>query len=201
VWTHCRGKLIISRSLPTNASTHYIAPSLRLFVPNSLPTYLLFQGLCLWRLWSVSSFSPVARFSRWLLSNCFRCSLLKATRPEPFPHKMVFGPGLLPSFFWSMQAKLPGVANAFTSPALAVCAVSFVSNGVDLSAVFSHLRTFCRPVENATARFAISNPKVFLTVLLNALLLPRRSCFFKSRSLIPLLLSWSVRCLLRASVP
>jgi hypothetical protein len=60
-----------------------------------------FRGLCMWHLWSVSPFSPVARFSQWLLSNCSRCSLLKAAHPERFPHGMPVSPGVLPSTFFS----------------------------------------------------------------------------------------------------
>jgi hypothetical protein len=46
------------------------------------------------------TFLPVARFSRCLLSNCSRCSLLKAARPERFPHRVPVGPGLSLSSCW-----------------------------------------------------------------------------------------------------
>jgi hypothetical protein len=42
-------------------------------------------------------FLPVARFSRCLLSNCFRCSLLKAARTERFHGRVPVGICLTPS--------------------------------------------------------------------------------------------------------
>jgi hypothetical protein len=46
---------------------------------------------------------------------------------------------------------------------------------------------FRSPMEHSTARFATSSPRVCLTALLNALLLPRRSCSFRPRFHMPLL--------------
>jgi hypothetical protein len=43
------------------------------------------------------TFVPLARFSGCLLSNCSRCSLLKALRPNRFPHRVTVGPGVSPS--------------------------------------------------------------------------------------------------------
>jgi hypothetical protein len=58
-------------------------------------------------------FLPVARFSRCLLSNPFRCSLLKTDSPERLPDKVRAGPSLSPSsFFLSVRAKVPRVVDA-----------------------------------------------------------------------------------------
>jgi hypothetical protein len=61
----------VFRALSSNGSTRHIAPSLRLFVPNSLTVYHLFvisEGSCSWRLLMVRS------FPRWPLSSRYRCS-------------------------------------------------------------------------------------------------------------------------------
>jgi hypothetical protein len=54
-------------------------------------------SVCLWRLWSAWPSFPVARCSRWLLSNCSRCSHLEAAHPKGFPDKVQVGPGVPPS--------------------------------------------------------------------------------------------------------
>jgi hypothetical protein len=46
-------------------------------------------------------------------------------------------------------------------------------------------------MENSTAHFATSSLKVFPMILLNAFLLPRHSCSFKSWTLIPLQPPWA----------
>jgi hypothetical protein len=47
------------------------------------------------------AFLPVARFSRWLLSNCSHCSLLEASRLEQLPDNLLVGPVVLPSTLFS----------------------------------------------------------------------------------------------------
>jgi hypothetical protein len=74
--------------------------------PISVPTFLLFRGLCLWRLWSVSASFPAARFSRWLFSNSYRCSLLKAAGLELFPLMVRAGPGVPSPHFLSESCAL-----------------------------------------------------------------------------------------------
>jgi hypothetical protein len=88
-----------------------------------VPPFLLFQGLCLWRLWSDSPSFPAARFSGWLLSNWSRYSLLKAARPVRFPDKVRAGPGVSPS------SSISGCAFDVSS---------FVSEGGDFSMMSSH---------------------------------------------------------------
>jgi hypothetical protein len=69
-------------------------------VMNGLQAYHRFffsRWLCLWHLWSVSPSSPVAQFSRCLLSSCSGCSLFKTARPEQFPDGVQTGPGVPPS--------------------------------------------------------------------------------------------------------
>jgi hypothetical protein len=65
--------------------------------PTGVPPFLLFRGLWLQRLCSVSPFFPWLGFSRCLLSNASCCSLLKAARPERFPHRVSVGPSVPPS--------------------------------------------------------------------------------------------------------
>jgi hypothetical protein len=125
--------------LPSNGSTRYIVTSLRLFVSNSLKAYrhfFFFRGLCLWRLWSVSPFSPVTRFSRRLLFNRSRYSLLKTVRLEWPPDKVQAGPGVW--YFSDRWNKSSRVVNAPISAAFALCVVSsFVSERAD-SSTMSH---------------------------------------------------------------
>jgi hypothetical protein len=71
--------------------------ALRVEQPTGVQPLLLSRGLYLWRLWSVSPFFPMARFSRWLLSNCSRCYLLNAVRLKRFPDKARAGPVVPPS--------------------------------------------------------------------------------------------------------
>jgi hypothetical protein len=82
-------------------------------------------------------FLPVARFSRCLLSNCYRCSLLKADHPEPLPDKVPVSPDLSPpSCLSDRWGKLPRVSGASTFPSLTLCAVSFfVLEGADTSTI------------------------------------------------------------------
>jgi hypothetical protein len=99
-------------------STCHIAPSF-------IPPFLLFWGLCLWRLWSASPSYTMARFSRWLLSNCSYCSLLKAVCPEWFPDKVWAGPGVPPSSF-------------FFSKGCALDVSSFISEKAEPSPISGH---------------------------------------------------------------
>jgi hypothetical protein len=119
----------------------HIAPSLRLFVPNSLLAYCHFFFLkgCAWianRHTAICSFLravlarsvigltflPLAQFSLWLLFNCSRCSLLKATHPERFPHKVPVSPSLSPSSsftdLWGQQFREQSVLQ---HPWLLIC--------------------------------------------------------------------------------
>jgi hypothetical protein len=57
------------------------------------------------------------------------------------------------------------------------------------------------PMEIPTTRFTTSSPKVCPTVLLNTLLLPRRSCHLRHRSLMPLLRLGRARCLFSSVRP
>jgi hypothetical protein len=68
---------------------------------------------------------PMARFSRWLLSNCSRCSLLKAARAERFPDKVRAGPGVPP-------------LSSFFSEDCALDVSCFVSEGANPSTKFTH---------------------------------------------------------------
>jgi hypothetical protein len=86
---------------PRSASTvqqhlqkiRHIAPSLRLFVPNSITVHLLFfrsEVSSSWRL-IVAVFSLLRR----LYSNHSHCSLLKTDLPEQLPDKLRIGPGVV----------------------------------------------------------------------------------------------------------
>jgi hypothetical protein len=79
--------LFVSRLLPSNRSTRYVVPSLKLFVPYSDRPRL-----------------P----SPWLISHGFsNCSLLKAACSEWFPDKVRAGPGVPQSFlFFSVGCAL-----------------------------------------------------------------------------------------------
>jgi hypothetical protein len=79
------------------------------------------------------TFLPVARFSRCLLSNRYRCSLFKADGPERLTDKVPVRP---PSFLSERWGKLPRVSGAPTFPAPTMCAVFFsVLEGVDPSTI------------------------------------------------------------------
>jgi hypothetical protein len=64
-------QLFILRLLPNNGSMCYIAPSLELF----FQLFLLFRGMCFWRLWTASPPFPLAQYLWWLLS-LMRCKLV-----------------------------------------------------------------------------------------------------------------------------
>jgi hypothetical protein len=131
--------MLFTESLLSNGSTCYITPSLRLF-GTGIPPFLLFQGLCLWCLWSVSPFFHVARFSRWLLSNCFCFFLLKGAHPEWFHHKVPVGPDVSPSSFFSNQYEQKfQVVSGPTCLVLKLQVVSsFVWVGADSAITFWH---------------------------------------------------------------
>jgi hypothetical protein len=71
--------------------------AIRLEWPTGVPPFLLFRGLCLRHLCLVLPSLPTARFSRCLLSNHSRFSLLKADHPKRLPDKARVSLGLLPS--------------------------------------------------------------------------------------------------------
>jgi hypothetical protein len=82
--------LFVLRSLPSNRSTRYIAPSYRRTAISSFPRAVLVTSVI------GLAFFPVAQFSRWFLSNRSRCSLLKAVHSEQFPHRVPITPGSSP---------------------------------------------------------------------------------------------------------
>jgi hypothetical protein len=87
------------------------------------PPFLLFCGLCLQSLWSVSTSFTLLGFSRCSHSNL---SLLKAACLEQLPDMVPVYPGLSPSYFLSARwGKLPRVAGVLTFPAPTLCAVFF----------------------------------------------------------------------------
>jgi hypothetical protein len=64
-----------------------------------------------------------------------------------------------------------------------------------------HSLIFCSLMEGLTVCFATSSPVDFLKILPDVLSFLRRSYSFKSRSLIPLLPSWHIHCLLSSIWP
>jgi hypothetical protein len=87
--------LCVSR--PSNGSIRRIAPFLRLFVGAYRRTCTsYFPSAVLVTSWVGLIFLVVPRFSRCLLSNCFRCSLLMAARTERFRNRVPVGPCLSP---------------------------------------------------------------------------------------------------------
>jgi hypothetical protein len=71
-------------------------------------------------------FIPVAQFSRCLLSNRYRCFLLKPGRPERLPDKVPILPNLTPpSCLSDRWEELPRVSGVPTFPAPTLCAVFF----------------------------------------------------------------------------
>jgi hypothetical protein len=71
--------------------------------PTSVPPFLLFLIVVL-------RFTFVAwlGFTRFLLSNCFRCSLFKAVRPERFHDKVRACPDVPPSCRFPLRSNLCG---------------------------------------------------------------------------------------------
>jgi hypothetical protein len=102
-WAHCHMSLYVSRLLCSNGSTRYIAPSLRLFVLNSLPAYCHFfssEGctcdVCDWScfpsVWhsshrDYSPTAPTAPSLRPLILGGFliRCQLVQVYCHHPSP--------------------------------------------------------------------------------------------------------------------
>jgi hypothetical protein len=137
--------------------------------PTGALPFLLFRRLCMWRVGSASFSFSVARFTRWLLPNFSRCSLLKAARLELFPDKVRAGPSVPPSS---------------TRAVLSTSLVSFRSCQT-LENVQSLI--FRSPVEGPTIRFSIFSSVVFLTILPVVPSLLTRSCRLAPQSFIPLL--------------
>jgi hypothetical protein len=191
-WTRCRGNLFVSWSLSSNGSACCIAPSLRQFFPKRLPANCHFffpEGCVWWGPWSVSPSFPYSRFSRKLLYNRSHCSLFKATGFELFSHKAPVGPALLKSSFLGRcgQNYLDWLAPLHLR--LLLCVQSLLS-----------FRRVSTPPQCPITHFPQSNESS-VNILRDLQLygLPdvlsiRYSCSFKSRSLIPLLPSWRIRC-------
>jgi hypothetical protein len=175
------------QSLPSNGSTCYTVPSFRLFVPNSLQAYrhFFFSEGCacdncnqprLPSLWlsSHGDYSPTAPSLRPLVLSSF---LIRCKPVQVYHHQLR---SRVP--FHSVQAKVPRVGDAPTSLALKLL--------VNVQSLTSH-----NPMEIPTTYFMTSSLKVCLTVLVNALLLPRHSYCFRPQFLIPLFRFCCVRCL------
>jgi hypothetical protein len=100
--------------------------------------FLVFRGLCLWRLFSVWTFFPVAGFSRWLLSNCSCCTHFKAARLERFPPKLWFSPGVPPSSSSSDRWSMP----------LQTCVLSYFFSGISFRSGWPDPSTIAWPLHN-----------------------------------------------------
>jgi hypothetical protein len=144
-----------------------------------VPSFLLFRGLCFWHLWSVSPSFPWLCFQQCILSNRSRCSHIKATRPERLPDKVQVRPDLSPppSFSDRKGENYLEWPVSYISGSYFVCSLFLrFGGGQPLHNVPSLV--FRNPLEIPATSFTISSPKICLTVLLNALLLPRCSCCF-----------------------
>jgi hypothetical protein len=146
----------------------------------------MWRGLCLWRLWWVSPSFPVA----WFCGSLIRCQSVQVYYHHP-------------SFCRCWKSYLEWPVLLHLRLVLCVQPLLSLQRGLTPPQCLHSVQSpiFRSPMENSAARFATSSPNVRLTVLLNAILLSRRSCFFKSRSLVTLLPSRRVRCLLSSGRP
>jgi hypothetical protein len=115
----------------------------------------------------------------WLSADMPHCSLLKACSSQVAYRCVtvpaVYGERISGSCQCSYNAGTQGASSLF-------CHLGGVQ-------VLHSVRwlIFRSPMENSTDRFATSSPRICLTVLLNALLLPRYSCSFRPQLIMPLL--------------
>jgi hypothetical protein len=176
--------------LPSNESTCYIALSLRLFIPNSLPAYhhfFLSQGLFIWHLW------PVSPSFLWLgFHGNFSQSALAAPSLKPLiPSSSHVGCQSV--HVYQHHLPPPGAAKSSKSgecsyiySSYSVCHLFFCfGGGRPLHNV--QLLIFHNLMEVWTVCFAISSSMVFLKILPNVLSFLRHSCSFNSQSLILLM--------------
>jgi hypothetical protein len=93
-WFYCC--VCVFRALPRNWFTCHIAPSLRLFVPNSLLVcHCSFCSKVMFHLPAkLFRFSPLFLWCSFF--NCYHCSLLKAARPKQLPARVPVDPGVSP---------------------------------------------------------------------------------------------------------
>jgi hypothetical protein len=84
------------------------------------------------------TFLPAARFSWWLLSNRSHCSLLKAVRPEWFPHRVPVGPGVSASSSDRCGQNFREWSMLLLMLLLLLMVSSSVSEGADPSTMSSH---------------------------------------------------------------
>jgi hypothetical protein len=195
-WTLCRGNLFVSRSLPSKASTRYIAPSFRLFGLNSLPAYRrsFFSEGC--------ACGVCDRFrlpSAWL---DFHGDYFPITPAAPSLNPLISS-----SFFTSCQSVhvyyhhrsfIRWGKTTYSGPCCYISCSYYVCNlifrfreGRRLHTVNSFI--FLSLIEISTTRFTISSPKVCLRVLLNIPSFPRRSYCLVPRAFISLLHSGRFR--------
>jgi hypothetical protein len=94
----------ISRSPHSNSCTCYIVPSLKLFILNGLQSYrhFFFSKSCACDDSAWSHLPSCGLVCMWcLLPNCCHCTVLKASHPEQFPHRVLVGQGVLSSTIFS----------------------------------------------------------------------------------------------------
>jgi hypothetical protein len=199
MWTRCHGILFVLQSLPSNGSTCYSALSLRLFVPSSLRAYRHFffsedcaYDVCDWSLLpslglgAHGDYSPTAPAVPSLRPLIPSSSLKGASRSRFIT---IF-------FLQSVWVKVPRVVSASILMALKLLLMSLLS-----------FRSWLTPPQSPVTHFLQANGGS--DYLLRDLqlysfsedpagyrLLSRCSCSFKSWSLIPLLQSGWVCCLL-----